>query len=134
MSGDIQVRPVIAIVDDDPSVRRAMARLMRSYGMSVATFASAEEYLAAANSLRAACAVIDLAMTGMSGLELCELLAEAGGPPVIIISSKGNAAIEERAARCGATLLLKPIESELLLAAIGRALGTDHGPVNSEPP
>ena len=79
--------PVIAIVDDDPSVRRALHRLVRSAGYTVQTFASAHEFLDSLPGRRAACLVLDIHLDGMSGFDLQEHLAADGvGVPVIFIT------------------------------------------------
>jgi FixJ family two-component response regulator len=122
--------PVIAIVDDDPSVRRALHRLVRSAGYAVQAFASAHEFLDSLPGRRAACLVLDIHLNGMSGFDLLErLAAEEVDVPVIFISAHEDAPTRERIERSGAAAhLWKPIDEQALLGAIRRAIGPDGGP------
>jgi FixJ family two-component response regulator len=120
--------PVITIVDDDPSVCRALHRLVRSAGYTVQTFASAHEFLDSLPGRRAACLVLDIHLDGMSGLDLQERLAADGvGVPVIFISAHDDAPTRERIKRSGAAgHLWKPVDEQALLGAIRRAIGLDE--------
>src|SRR4249920_2476443 len=93
--------PLIAIVDDDVSVRRALKRLVRSLGMNAETFASGQEFLDcidAMPSFHADCAILDVQMPGMNGLETQERLARGGNPiPVIFITAHDEVGARERA-------------------------------------
>ena len=122
--------PVIAIVDDDPSVRRALHRLVRSAGYTVQTFASAREFLDSLSGPRAACLVLDIHLNGMSGFDLQErLAADEVDVPIIFISAHDDAPTRERIERSGAAAhLWKPVEEHALLGAIRRAIGPDEGP------
>jgi FixJ family two-component response regulator len=119
--------PLISIVDDDLSVRRALRRLVRSAGYTVETFASAREFLDSSPSGRTACLVLDIHLEGMSGFELQERMAGDPAPiPVIFITAQDDAATRERARQTGASAYLrKPFDEQVLLAAIGRAIGAD---------
>ena len=119
--------PLISIVDDDLSVRRALRRLVRSAGYTVETFASAREFLDSLPSGRTACLVLDIHLGGMSGFELQERMAADPAPiPVIFITAQDDAATRERARQTGASAYLrKPFDEQVLLAAIGRAIGVD---------
>ena len=119
--------PVIAIVDDDPSVRRALHRLVRSAGYTVQTFASAQEFLDSLPERRAACLVLDIHLDGMSGFDLQERLAADGvGIPVILITAHDDAPTRQRIGRSGAAgHLWKPVDEQELLGAIRRAIGLD---------
>ena len=119
--------PLISIVDDDLSVRRALRRLVRSAGYTVETFASAREFLDSLPSGRAACLVLDIHLEGMSGFELQERMAADPAPiPVIFITAQDDVATRERARQTGASAYLrKPFDEQVLLAAIGRAVGAD---------
>ena len=119
--------PLISIVDDDLSVRRALRRLVRSAGYSVETFASAREFLDSLPSGRTACLVLDIHLEGMSGFELQERMATDPAPiPVIFITAQDDAATRERARQTSASAYLrKPFDEQVLLAAIGRAIGVD---------
>ena len=119
--------PLISIVDDDLSVRRALRRLVQSAGYSAETFASAREFLDSLPSGRTACLVLDIHLEGMSGFELQERMAAARDPiPVIFITAQDDAATRERARQTSASAYLrKPFDEQVLLAAIGRAIGAD---------
>jgi FixJ family two-component response regulator len=116
--------PVITIVDDDPSVRRALRRLVRSGGYTVHTFASAREFLDWLPRGRTACLVLDIHLDGMSGFDLQERLAADGvGVPVIFITAHDDAPTRERIERSGAAgHLWKPLDEQALLDAIRRAI------------
>ena len=120
-------RATVAVVDDDLSVRRGVARLLRSAGYEVATFSSADEFLARDGSPAPACLIVDLTMPGTGGLRLREELIAAGQDfPVIFITGLGDTAAAGRAMRAGAhDFLTKPFEDERLLAAVARATASD---------
>jgi FixJ family two-component response regulator len=118
--------PKVCIIDDDASVRRGLARLVREGGHIVEVYASAEEFL---DSLPAAfdrpvCAVIDLHMPGLGGLELQErMMALPSTCSVVFMSGNGGIPATVQAMRRGAiTFLTKPIHDEDLLAAIAEGL------------
>jgi FixJ family two-component response regulator len=121
------IMPLISIVDDDLSVRRALRRLVQSAGYTVETFASAREFLDSAPSGRTVCLVLDIHLEGMSGFELQERMAADRAPiPVIFITAHDDAATRERARQTGVSAYLrKPFDEQVLLAAIGRAIGVD---------
>ena len=121
--------PLISIVDDDLSVRRALRRLVQSAGYAVETFASAREFLDSSPAGRTACLVLDLHLEGMSGFELQERIAEDPAPiPVIFITAQDDTATRERARLTGALAYLrKPFDEQVLLAAIARAIGVYGG-------
>ncbi len=115
---------VIFVVDDDPSVRRGLARLLRSAGYEVATAASAREFLERSSGERAACLVLDVRMPGLGGLDLYDMLVEAGQDiPVVFITGHGDATLAERAMKAGAMIFLaKPFDDQALLDAVERAI------------
>jgi FixJ family two-component response regulator len=115
---------VIAIVDDDESVRAAMQGLMRVAGYPALAFASAEEFLNSREQERTACLIADMRMPRMSGLELqAELNAEHHRIPIIFITAHGDEEIRIQALRQGAVeFLIKPVDKEALLASIRAAL------------
>lgn len=122
--------PLIAIVDDDVSVRRALKRLVRSLGMNAETFASGQEFLDcidAMPSFHADCAILDVQMPGMSGLETQERLARGGNPiPVIFITAHDEVGARERALASGAMAFLrKPFDDELLIKTLRAALASE---------
>jgi len=116
--------PVVYFVDDDASVRRALARLARSAGLEAEEFASADEFLARRRDDRPCCAVFDLRMPGVDGLELQQRLRSAGeAVPVIFLSGHGDVPTSVRAMKAGAVdFLTKPCEDDALLAAIRQAI------------
>jgi FixJ family two-component response regulator len=120
--------PVIAIVDDDASVRRALQRLVESAGYTVQTFASAREFLDWLPQGQAACLVLDVHMDGMSGLDLQQRLAV----PVIFITAHDDARTRQRIEKSGAAgHLRKPFDEQAVLQAIRQAVGIDGDPVGT---
>ena len=113
--------PVIAIVDDDMSVRRSLHRLLPAAGHPVETFASAREFLEWLPHHRAACLVLDVHMHEMSGFELQERLAV----PIVFITSHDDARTRDRIERSGvAGHLWKPFDEQAVVGAIRRAVET----------
>ena len=121
-------QPVVFLVDDDSSVRRALQRLLRAHALDVQTFASAAEFLLSEPQDRASCLVLDLQMPDQSGLELQTRLARAGfHAPVIFLTAHGSVLTSVRAMKAGAVdFLEKPVDDVLLLATIHRALERDR--------
>jgi FixJ family two-component response regulator len=119
--------PLIFLVDDDPSVRKALQRLLRAAGHGVEAFASAREFLARPPHDGPSCLVVDLRMPEMSGLELQEELKRAGHQfPLVFISGHANVPASVTAMRAGAVdFLTKPVEDSRLLEAVGQALARD---------
>lgn len=117
--------PMISIVDDDRSVRRALRRLVGSAGYVVETFASAREFLGSTPATRSACLVLDIYLDGMSGFELQEQLAvDRIAIPIIFMTAHDDAATRERIRRSGAAGFLgKPFDGQALLDAIRRVAG-----------
>ncbi len=116
--------PLISIVDDDLSVRRALRRLLQSAGYSVETFASAGEFLGSSPVGRTACLVLDIRLEGMTGFELQErLAADRAAIPTIFITAHDDASTRERVQRAGvAAYLPKPFDQSALLAAIQKVV------------
>ena len=120
--------PIICVVDDDYSVRRALSRLLASYGLTVETFASAREFLASPDRKSAACLIVDVHLERMSGLDLLETLGSSDAAlPVIVMTAHDDEAIRTSAKGYRAAFVRKPFESATLLAEIGRAIGRDFG-------
>lgn len=117
--------PMISIVDDDLSVRRALRRLVRSAGYAVETFGSAGDFLSSAPSARSACLVLDIYLEGMNGFELQEqLAADRVAIPIIFMTAHDDAATRERIRRSGAVGYLgKPFDGQALLDVIRRVAG-----------
>lgn len=117
---------LVYIIDDDASVRRGLARLVREGGHVVESFASAEEFLETlpAALTRPTCALVDLQMPGLGGLELQERLNSLPSPcSIIFMSGEGNIPATVQAMRAGAvTFLTKPIHDEDLLESIAEGL------------
>ena len=118
-------RPVIGIVDDDSSVRTAVGRLVRSQGFAAEVFPSGEELLESDHLKGLSCLIVDVAMPGLSGLELQDRLAADGCRlPIIFITALDDAHVQAQALAAGALgFLSKPFDDEELLAAIRVALG-----------
>lgn len=122
------VKAMVYVVDDDPSVRAGLARLLKSVGLSVKTFASAPEFLEQAVCEEPGCLVADLRMPGMSGLELQDqLMARHLDLPVIFLTAYGTVPASVRAMKGGAVdFLEKPVDDQVLLDAIFQALEKDR--------
>jgi FixJ family two-component response regulator len=120
-------QPVIAIIEDDASIRRALARLLRSVGWKAVIFASAEAFLQAAGQEPLDCLVLDIRLPGMSGVALLEHFAVAGLLlPVICMTAHDDVQVRRRAAQAGALAFLpKPVDEQDLLQAIRHALGRE---------
>jgi FixJ family two-component response regulator len=118
----------IIIVDDDPSVRRSLRRLLGAAGYRVSVFASADDFLAAGEPTRPACFVIDVRMPGRTGFDLYEILMARGTDvPVIFISGHDDPATEIRALKAGAVrFLAKPMDADVLLDAVDHAIRLDR--------
>lgn len=118
---------MIAIVDDDRSVRTSLARLMRSAGYEARAFASSEDYLDDVDVAgpAPACVILDLHLPGMSGLNLQEVINRHERPvPVIVLTGADDAQAPARAVAAGAAKVIrKPFDSKLLLRAIADAVG-----------
>ena len=116
--------PLVAIVDDDVSVGRALTRLLHSADLRVLTYASATEFLDTGISSAPDCVILDIHLGGMSGLELLSRLRELGhNLPVLIITAHDDAQAREAAARGGCTAyLLKPLDAKVLLEEIAAAM------------
>ncbi|HWT77785.1 MAG TPA: response regulator transcription factor [Candidatus Methylomirabilis sp.] len=121
-------KAVIAIVDDDPSVREGLESLLRSAGWRVETFASAPEFLARPGAEAPCCLILDLQLPGLSGLDLQKRMAEVGLEiPIVFLTGHGNIPASVQAMKAGAVeFLTKPFDEEELLQAIREALERDR--------
>jgi len=119
---------MVFVIDDDPAVRKALARLIRSAGLGAESFPSAEAFLAHHPEDSVSCAVVDLQMPEVSGLDLQELLKQAGRSiPLIFVTGHGDVPSSVRAMKGGAVdFIQKPFKDQDLLAAIARALTRDR--------
>jgi FixJ family two-component response regulator len=115
---------LVGIVDDDQSVRKGLARLVKAAGYRVEVFASAREFLARPQQEEPCCLLLDLRMPGLTGLELQEALATAGRQlSIVFISGHGDVVGSVRAMKGGAIdFLTKPVDARELLGAIERAV------------
>lgn len=112
----------VAIVDDDPSVRSALSWVLRSAGIPVTSFESADEYLAAAAEHQPMCLVLDVHLRGMSGFELHDRLQASGSRVgVVFITAHDEVTTEELERRAGPQgYLRKPFDGDQLLAIVRR--------------
>ena len=117
-------RPLVAIVDDDQSIRNATRDLLRAAGFSTATFEDAESFLGSASRASTACVVADMRMPGMTGLELYQALVASGdGIPTVIITAHPEELAQSRAREAGITCYLsKPFAPDDLLECVREAL------------
>jgi two-component system, LuxR family, response regulator FixJ len=116
--------PLVAIVDDDKSIRNATQNLLRAAGFSTAAFEDAASFLGSASRASASCVVADMRMPGMTGLELYqELLASGRGIPTVIITAHPEELTQARAREAGITrCLTKPFAPDELLECVHEAL------------
>lgn len=116
--------PIVHLVDDDPSVRRALKRLLAAAGHTCEAWGAAEAFLSRAGDAGPACAIIDLQLPGASGLDLQARLAErADALPLIFLTGRGDIGASVRAMKGGAVdFLTKPVEPAALLATVATAL------------
>jgi len=118
----------VFVVDDDPSVRRSIERLIQSIGLEVQTFQSAREFLQRARPEGPACLVLDVRLPGLSGLDLQRELTNRGIQlPIIFITAHGDIPMTVRAMKGGAVeFLTKPFRTRHLLDAIRAAIERDR--------
>jgi FixJ family two-component response regulator len=116
---------VIVIVDDDEPLRRALASMLQAAGFRVVTFGSAEEFLGFSERQITSCLILDVRLPGMSGVELQRCLIEIGQPvPIIFVTAHGDDNLRDVLLNSGAKgFLTKPVRRDVLLAAIGTAIG-----------
>jgi FixJ family two-component response regulator len=119
--------PTVYVVDDDPSVSKALERLFRVAGFQFAAFASAREFLDHASFASPACLVLDVQLPDGSGLELQEELKKRGrSTAIVFITGHGDVPMAVEAMRAGAVHFLpKPFDNQRLLAAVRQALDVD---------
>ncbi|HEV3275503.1 MAG TPA: response regulator [Terriglobia bacterium] len=117
-------RPLVAVVDDDESVRESLPDLLGELGFAASAFSSAEAFLSSDDIGQTRCVVLDVAMPGMSGLDLQrELQRRRQKIPIIFITAQKDEAIRARALEQGAVrVLLKPFSDTSLLEALNTAL------------
>jgi FixJ family two-component response regulator len=123
------VRTLIAVVDDEPAIVRALARLLRFANFDVATFTSGATFLASLDSAKPACVVLDVHMPGMGGLDVQAQLAAdtAHHVPVVMVTAQDSPSTQQRAMEGGASAYLrKPMEATALLDAIRAAIAKNQ--------
>ena len=116
---------LVYVVDDDPSAREGVARLIRSAGLMTKTFGSGEEFLAAQRPKIPSCLVLDVNLPGVNGLDLQHELEKSGSQlPIIFLTGHGDIPMAVRAVRAGAaSFLTKPVDDQDLLNAITQSIG-----------
>jgi FixJ family two-component response regulator len=120
--------PIVFVVDDDPSIRDALTSLIRSVGLHVETFGSAQAFLRHPRPDASGCLVLDVRLPGLSGLDLQrELAAAEMTMPIIFITGHGDIPMTVQAMKAGAVeFLTKPFRDQDLLDAIAQAIARDH--------
>lgn len=118
---------LIFVIDDDPSIRRSLARFLKAMGYGVETVASSEEFLHRISVVTPSCIILDVSLPGLDGLELQQRLNEQHvAVPIIFLSGRVDVPTSVRAMKAGAQdVFVKPFKQEELLTAIERALA-DH--------
>jgi FixJ family two-component response regulator len=116
--------PLVAVVDDDESVRESLPDLLKEFGFAVLAFSSADEFLASDSVDRTMCLVLDIAMPGMSGVDLQKELKVRGYKiPIIFITAQEDESIHKRVLEQGAVdILLKPFSDIALREALSKAM------------
>ena len=116
---------LVSVVDDDESVRESLPDLLRSFGLEVEAFSSAEAFLGSESLGRTRCLILDVAMPGMSGPELQqELVRRKHEIPIVFITAHSDERIRPKVLRRGAVgCLFKPFSETALLEAVNAALG-----------
>jgi len=125
---DVTASALIVVIDDDASLRTAVAGLMRSFGYEAHAFGCTEDFLASEVGPRASCIITDIHMPGMNGIDLKQHLAGIGcTAPVIIITGRAEVALLARAEASGAVCVLrKPFEADHLMACVAGAIGSPN--------
>ena len=120
--------PLVLVVDDDPSVRKSLSRLLESADYAVEAFASAGEFLARGPHPGPCCLVLDVKMPGLTGIQLQEMLTAAGRRmSIVFVSGHADVPTSVKAMKAGAVdLLTKPVDVRDLIAAIQRAMTRDE--------
>ena len=115
---------LVAIVDDDELFRRSIERFVRSVGLMVEGFESAEDFLQHGDLDRTACAILDMKLPGMNGLDLQQrLIARPSPMPIVFVSAHDETVMRAKALRGGAIAFLqKPFDNSALLDALSRSI------------
>ena len=128
------VAPLVLVVDDDPSVRKSLTRLLASADYAVEAYGSAREFLAREPYPGPCCLVLDVRMPGLTGIQLQEMLAATGRRmSIVFVTGHADVPTSVKAMKAGAVdLLTKPVDVEDLIAAIQRAVTRDEHDRTSE--
>ena len=120
--------PTVFIVDDDPKVLKALARLLRAHGFEPCTFESAEAFLSQLDAGGAGCLVLDVSLPGLDGLALQRRLADSGlALPIVFLTGHGDIPMSVQAVKAGAVdFLTKPAAAQTLLAAVRAGFAQDE--------
>lgn len=123
-----ELQPVVLVVDDDDEVRASLERLIRSAGLTVKTFASADQFLKSERPDVPGCLVLDVKLPGLGGLDLQRRLADSDlAIPIVFITGHGDIPMSVRAIKAGAVeFLTKPFRDQDLLDAINQAIELDR--------
>jgi FixJ family two-component response regulator len=124
----IEEQPAVFIVEDDVSMRDALKNLLRSVGLRVETFSTAQEFLSSGRSNAPGCLVLDIRLPGLSGLDLQRQLVQANVQiPIIFMTAHGDVRMSVQAMKAGAVeFLTKPFRDQDLLDAIQQAIERDR--------
>jgi FixJ family two-component response regulator len=120
--------PLVLVIDDEPSVRKSLTRVLASAGYTVEAFASAEEFLARPSYPGPCCLVLDVRMPGLTGIQLQKMLgARRRRVPIIFVTGYADVPMSVEVMKAGAVdLLTKPVDDQALIAAIRRAVTRDR--------
>ena len=120
-------RPMVAVVDDDESIRESLPDLLGEFGFRSKVFSSAEEFLSSASFGEVNCLALDIAMPGMTGFDLQkELRVRGHNIPIVFITAQKDEAVRKKALEGGAAgFLVKPFSDTALLKALNTALGLE---------
>lgn len=119
--------PVVHVIEDDPSVRTAVTRLLKVAGFESRAYASAAEFLVAKDIDAPGCVVLDVGLPGMDGMELYAALSRQHESSVVFLTGRGDVQMSVSAMKAGAVdFLIKPVKRDALLEAVGRALDRDQ--------
>ncbi|CAG4908795.1 response regulator transcription factor [Paraburkholderia gardini] len=127
----VNLNQIVAVIDDDESVCRAIKRLLRSAGIAAETFSSGSEFLdtlSAIPSYRPACVILDIQMPGVNGLEVQRQLAPMGLPVIMITAYDELSARQTAIAAGAAAYLRKPLNGAILIKAVEMAIGNTPQP------
>ncbi|MCA3181702.1 MAG: response regulator [Burkholderiaceae bacterium] len=119
--------PVVHVVDDDPQVAKALARLLREHGFRTAVSDSAEAFLAQCDASQIGCVVLDVHLPGLDGLALQRRLSEGGSSwPIVFLTGHGDIPMSVHAMKAGAVdFLTKPVAADVLVAAVRAGVAQD---------